>query len=119
MPSSLAALTCLREWIAAAIGADNVVWIGAVRVLRDSAAKEDAFLGWRLRDRVALRPNPEPYRKQLAEYFDAEHYGKLTPTYCQRSHEAKKEDHVGMDCIIPRAGRRRSQCEHPEGCLAQ
>jgi len=27
-----AALTCLQEWIAAAIGADNVIWIGGVRV---------------------------------------------------------------------------------------
>lgn len=98
------ALTCLQEWIAAAIGADNVVWIGAVRVLHDSAAKDDAFLGWRLRDRVALRPDPEPYRKQLAEYFDPEHYGKLTPTYYQRSHEAKKEDHVGMDSRATMSG---------------
>jgi DNA-binding CsgD family transcriptional regulator len=98
------ALTCLQEWIAAAIGADNVVWIGAVRVLHDSAAKDDAFLGWRLRDRVALRPDPEPYRKQLAEYFDGEHYGKLTPTYYERSHEAQKEDHVGMDSRATMSG---------------
>lgn len=99
-----AALTRLQEWIAAAIGADNVVWIGAVRILHDSAAKGDAFLGWRLRDRVALRPDPEPYRKQLAQYFDSEHYGKLTPTYYQRSHEAKKEDHVGMDSRATMSG---------------
>lgn len=99
-----AALTCLQEWIAASIDADNVVWIGAVRVLHDAAAKEDAFLGWRLRDRVALRADPEPYRKQLAEYFDAEHYGKLTPTYYQRSHEAQKEDHVGMDSRATMSG---------------
>jgi DNA-binding CsgD family transcriptional regulator len=99
-----AALTCLQKWIAAAIDADNVVWIGAVRVLHKSAAKDDAFLGWRLRDRVALRIDPEPYRKQLAEYFDAEHYGKLTPTYYQRSHEAQKEDHVGMDSRATMAG---------------
>lgn len=99
-----AALTRLQEWIAATIGADNVVWIGAVRVLHDSAAKEDAFLGWRLRDRVALRPDPEPYRKQLAQYFDAEHYGKLTPTYYERSHETQKEDHVGMDSHASMSG---------------
>lgn len=92
-----AALTCLQEWIATSIGADNVIWIGSVRVLHGAAARDDAFLGWRLRDRVALRPDPPPYQEQLAQYFDAEHYGKLTPTYYERSHEAKKEDHVGMD----------------------
>jgi DNA-binding CsgD family transcriptional regulator len=92
-----AALTHLQEWIAKAIDADNVIWIGAVRVLQGTERKKDAFLGWRLRDRVALRPDPEPYRKQLAQYYDTEHYGKLTPTYYERSHEEKKEDHVGMD----------------------
>jgi DNA-binding CsgD family transcriptional regulator len=99
-----AALGYLQEWIAAAIGADNVVWIGAVRVLHDDAAKDDAFLGWRLRDRIALRPDPAPYRKQLAQYFDSEHYGKLTPTYYERSHETQKEDHVGMDSRATMSG---------------
>lgn len=99
-----AALTCLQEWIASAVGADNVIWIGGVRVLQGDAAKRDAFLGWRLRDRVALGPDPEPYRKQLAQYFNAEHYGKLTPTYYQRSHEAQKEDHVGMDSRATMSG---------------
>lgn len=99
-----AALTCLQEWIAAAIGADNVIWIGAARILHDIAAQEDAFLGWRLRDRVALRADPPPYQKQLAQYFDSEHYGKLTPTYYERSHEPQKEDHVGMDSRASMAG---------------
>ena len=92
-----AALTNLQEWIAKTIDADNVIWIGAVRVLHGAEGKRDAFLGWRLRDRVALRPDPGPYRKQLAKYYETEHYGKLTPTYYERSHEEKKEDHVGMD----------------------
>jgi len=92
-----AALKYLQEWIAKEIDADNVIWIGGVRVLRGAAAKADPFLGWRLRARVALRPDPPPYRKQLAEYYDSEHYGKLTPTYYQRSHEAKDDNHVGMD----------------------
>jgi len=92
-----AALRHLQEWIVETIDADNVVWIGGVRVMRGAAAKADSFLGWRLRARVALRPDPAPYRKQLAEYYDSEHYGKLTPTYYQRSHEAKDADHIGMD----------------------
>lgn len=92
------------EWIARQIAADNVIWIGAVRVLRGEPAQADAFLGWRLRARVALRPDPEPYRKQLASYYDSEHYGKLTPTYYKRSHEEKKDDHVGMDSRASMAG---------------
>ena len=99
-----AALAHLLEWIAKAVGADNVIWIGAVRVLHGAAAQADPFLGWRLRDRVALRPDPEPYRKELAKYFDSEHYGKLTPTYYERSHDAQKEDHVGMDSRATMAG---------------
>ncbi len=92
-----AALKHLQEWIAEKIDADNVIWIGGVRVMRGASAKADPFLGWRLRARVALRPDPAPYRKQLAEYYDSEHYGKLTPTYYRRSHEAKDADHIGMD----------------------
>ncbi|WP_438481952.1 response regulator transcription factor [Oleiharenicola lentus] len=99
-----AALTHLQEWIAKTIDADNVIWIGGVRILQGEAAKADAFLGWRLRARVALRPDPPPYRKQLAEYYDSEHYGKLTPTYYERSHEAKKEDHIGMDSHATMSG---------------
>src|SRR5690554_642215 len=78
-----AALTHLQEWIAKEIDADNVIWIGGVRVMHGKPAAADAFLGWRLRARVALRPDPPPYRKQLAQYYDTEHYGKLTPTYYQ------------------------------------
>ncbi|MES2707587.1 MAG: LuxR C-terminal-related transcriptional regulator, partial [Verrucomicrobiota bacterium] len=40
----------------------------------------------------------------IKEYYDTEHYGKLTPTYYDRSHEAKKEDHVGMDSRASMAG---------------
>lgn len=90
-----AALRHLQEWFIQAIDADNVIWIGAVRVLRGAVAKRDPFLGWRLRARFALHPDPEPYRRQLAAYYTPDHYGKLTPTYYQRSH-AGKEDHVGM-----------------------
>jgi len=99
-----AALKYLQEWIAKEIDADNVIWIGGVRVLRGAPAKADPFLGWRLRARVALRPDPPPYRKQLAEYYDSEHYGKLTPTYYKRSHEARDADHVGMDSRATMAG---------------
>ena len=98
------ALRHLQEWIARTLDADNVIWIGAVRILHGAPAKADAFLGWRLRARVALRPDPPPYRRQLAQYYDSEHYGKLTPTYYNRSHEAQKEAHVGMDSRASMAG---------------
>ena len=99
-----AALTHLQTWIAGEIDADNVIWIGGVRIMEGAEAGADAFLGWRLRDRTALRPDPAPYRQQLKEYYETEHYGKLTPTYYERSHEAKKEDHVGMDSRASMAG---------------
>lgn len=90
------ALRFLMKWISHAIDADNVVWIGAVRVLSADDARKDPFLGWRLRGRRPLRNDPAPYRKQLASYYFSEHYGKLTPTYYQRSHEEQKDAHVGM-----------------------
>jgi len=89
------ALRHLMEWIARKIDADNIIWIGAVRVLGDAAARKDPFFGWRLRERIPLRPDPESYRRVLSEYYEPEHYGKLTPTYHSRSH-ATKMDHVGL-----------------------
>jgi len=99
-----AALNDLMEWIAQAIDADNVIWIGAIRVQRGAAAKRDAFLGWRLRGRRPLRPDPEAYRQQLTAYYTSEHYGKLTPTYYQRSHEPKQEAHIGLTSRASMAG---------------
>jgi DNA-binding CsgD family transcriptional regulator len=87
----------LMKWIARAIDADNVIWIGGVRVLSGAAAKKDPFMGWRLRAREALRPDPAPYRRQLAAYYDREHYGKLTPTYYDRSHVPHDDAHIGLD----------------------
>lgn len=99
-----AAMHHLQEWLAQAIDADNVIWIGTGRALRGAAAKHDPFLGWRLRVRRPLRPDPAPYRRQLAAYYTGDHYGKLTPTYYARSHEAKQEAHVGMTSRASMAG---------------
>ena len=90
-----AALRHMQAWFIEAIDADNVIWIGAVRVLRGAGTKRDPFLGWRLRSRRPFRPDPEPYRQLLASYYTPDHYGKLTPTYYKRSHEGK-DAHVGM-----------------------
>lgn len=93
---SESALRYLMEWIATKIDGDNVIWIGAVRVLEEEKAiKADPFLGWRLRTRLPLKPDPDEYQRVLKEYYEPEHYGKLTPTYHSRSH-ATKLDHVGM-----------------------
>jgi DNA-binding CsgD family transcriptional regulator len=91
-----AALGELMHWIARRIDADNVIWIGAVRVLRGPAAKTDPFLGWRLRARRPLHPDSKAYREQLARYYLSEHYGKRTSTFYARSHEEKKDAHIGM-----------------------
>lgn len=107
-----AALRHLQEWIAKEVGADNVIWIGSVRIMHGASAKADPFLGWRLRSRAALHPDPPPYRKQLAQYYDSEHYGKLTRTYYERSHEAKDEDHVGMDSRASMSGCGRFRVGH-------
>lgn len=89
------ALHHLMEWLVGAIDADNIIWIGAVRALHGAAAESDPFFGWRLRARTPLRPDPESYRRLLKQYYDGHHYGKLTPTYYERSHK-EKLDHVGM-----------------------
>jgi hypothetical protein len=61
-----AALRYLQEWIAEHFEVDNVIWVGTARVLRGARAKADPFLGWRLRDRVALRPSPSTTRANIA-----------------------------------------------------
>jgi DNA-binding CsgD family transcriptional regulator len=89
------ALRHLMKWLSCEIDADNIIWIAAIRVLDGSQAKNDPFFGWRLRERYPLHPDPKPYQQVLAQYYQPEHYGKLTPTYRSRSHEPKI-DHVGM-----------------------
>lgn len=90
-----AALRRMQEWLVQTIEASNVIWIGALRVLRGARAKEDPFFGWRVRARQPFLPDPEAYRQVLASYYTPDHYGKLTPTYYDRSHEGK-DVHVGM-----------------------
>jgi len=89
------ALHHLQQWIVDATGADNAIWIGAVRALQGAAARKDPFFGWRLRARSAFNPDPEAYRRQYERYYATDHYGRLTPAYYRRSH-AEKLDHVGM-----------------------
>lgn len=89
------ALRHLQQWIIEAVGADNAIWIGAVRVLHGTSAKKDPFFGWRLRARQAFNPDPDAYQRQYARYYAIDHYGRLTQEYYRRPH-AEKLDHVGM-----------------------
>jgi DNA-binding CsgD family transcriptional regulator len=100
-----AQLRHLQDWLLRAIRADNVIWIGAVRVLRGARAKGDPFLGWRLRGRVTFKPEPEAYRRQHAEYYANDHYGRLTRGYYERSHSDRvRLTHAGMTGTASLAG---------------
>ncbi|ACB75007.1 helix-turn-helix transcriptional regulator [Opitutus terrae] len=91
-----AALRHLQEWLARKIAADNVIWVGAVRVIDGPAARDDPFSGWRLRARRPLQPDSAAYRRLLAGYYAPDHNGKLTPAFHDRSHDERRDAHVGM-----------------------
>jgi DNA-binding CsgD family transcriptional regulator len=63
------ALTHLAQGIAKLLRADNVRWLGAVRVHRGAAAKADGLLGWRLRASYNLVPDPAAYQELIAWWF--------------------------------------------------
>lgn len=94
-----------QRWLARALNADNVIWIGAVRVLRGARAKSDPFFGWRLRGRTVLRPEPAAYREQYRHYYASDHYGRLTRGYYERSHRDEvRLAHAGMSGTASLAG---------------
>ena len=100
-----AQLQYLLRWLARRIDADNVIWIGAVRVLRGARAKDDPFLGWRLRGRTTLRVEPQAYREQHQRYYATDHYGRLTRGYYERSHrDDVRLVHAGMTGTASLAG---------------
>lgn len=63
------ALAHLAQSLRILLRADNVKWIGAVRVLPGSLAKRDILKGWRLQGSYDLVPDPEEYRKLLQCMF--------------------------------------------------
>ncbi len=101
-----AALRVVQEWLADAVGADNVVWVGAVR-LRDKAAQKDATSGWRQRARIPLRADPERYVRAMQGFANSYHYGRLTTGYYERPPQALTDAHVSMPMLasIAKAGR--------------
>jgi len=63
------ALTHLARGLAKLLRADNVRWLGAVRVHRGAAARADGLLGWRLRASYNLVPDPAAYLELIAWWF--------------------------------------------------
>jgi DNA-binding CsgD family transcriptional regulator len=91
-----AALRRLMEALARQVNADDVLWLGVIRMLHSAVAKTDPFLGWRLRARRTLLPDTARYRKLIASYLSNEHYGKLTASYYQPRDTQHLEPHIGM-----------------------
>src|SRR5262245_15227503 len=57
------ALAHLAARLQELLRADNVKWVGAVRVLQGAKAKGDILQGWRLQASYDLVPAPESYLK--------------------------------------------------------
>ena len=102
-----AALRHLFGWLATQVGADNVIWIGAVRLLRGAAAKDDPFAGWRLRTRQTMHPDNPEYRKLIASYYDIEHYRKGGGSRIEGRSRVRALLHSGMTgrTMFAQAGR--------------
>lgn len=105
-----AALRRLMEALARQVNADDVLWLGAIRIHRGAVAEKDPFLGWRLRARRTLLPDTARYRKLVASYLLNEHYGKLTASYYQSDGTQHIEPHIGMAsrALVERAGKFRA-----------
>jgi DNA-binding CsgD family transcriptional regulator len=73
------ALTHLAQGLAKFLRADNVRWLGAVRVHRGAAARADGLLGWRLRASYNLVPDPAAYQKLIAWWFQRSN--KIDPDF--------------------------------------
>jgi DNA-binding CsgD family transcriptional regulator len=91
-----AALRHLFGWLGEWVGADNVIWIGSVRILRGAGAKRDPFCGWRLRTRFAMHPDSKEYAKLRAAYYNTEHYAKAAITRPEGRDRNRALLHSGM-----------------------
>lgn len=63
------ALSHLADRLRILLRADNIKWLGVIRVLRGIAAKRDDLSGWRIRSSYDLFPDPPHYRKLTACWF--------------------------------------------------
>lgn len=70
--NSIEALSTMSLQLSQLLGADNVKWLGAVRVLHGTRARRDRLRGWRLRARYDLVPDSGewfPQNGELGEDF--------------------------------------------------
>jgi DNA-binding CsgD family transcriptional regulator len=63
------ALGHLAKRLRGLLRADNIKWLGVIRVLRGSTARRDDLLGWRIRSTYELFEDPPNYRKLTACWF--------------------------------------------------
>jgi DNA-binding CsgD family transcriptional regulator len=90
------ALVHLMQWFRRHLDADNVIWLGGLRMFDEKAAKKDPLLGWRLRVRKSFVLEKESYRQLVASYFSDEHYGRLTPAFFRKGNRPDADVHIGM-----------------------
>ncbi len=90
------ALVHLMQWFRRHLDADNVIWLGSLRLLDDAAAKKDPLLGWRLRVRKSFVLEKKSYRQLVASYFSDEHYGRLTSAFYRKGNRPNADVHIGM-----------------------
>lgn len=91
------ALIYLAKGLQSLLKADNVRWLGAVRVLRGTKARQDGLLGWRLRASYNLVPDPPSYQRLIAWWF-------------QRSKEIDADFQIGLatHALVAGAGKFRT-----------
>jgi DNA-binding CsgD family transcriptional regulator len=106
------ALVHLAQGLARLLHADNVRWLGAVRVHKD-APRQDGLCGWRLRASYNLVPDPQSYQDLIAWWFQRNN--KVDPdfqiglaTYAVIAGAGKFQAHRMRDGWIPYAKFRRS-----------
>lgn len=77
------ALAHLARTLKRLLAADDVKWLGAVRVLHGAQARKDRLLGWRLRASYNFGTWPPEYQKRIAWWF-------------QRNNQAPSEVQIGL-----------------------
>jgi len=63
------ALSHLARALMRLLKADDIKWLGAVRVMQGNAARKDPLLGWRLRATYNFGTWPDEYQKRISWWF--------------------------------------------------
>jgi DNA-binding CsgD family transcriptional regulator len=99
-----AALRHLQAWLAAVTRADNINWVGAVRVIQGAGAKADALFGWRLRAWQPFKPDSGSYRKLFPGYYSSDQSAKQAPSHYRRMLDPAQDAHIGLTARASLAG---------------